>query len=191
MKIGSEAGAVQNPLMRYAIEMGWTHLSAEEALEMRGGETGLLLQEVFLRQVQKLNPEIVNHARAEDLGKRLTLVMPRIEGNQEAWEYLRGLKTVFVPEEKRERNVCLLSEDWEQNAYHISGELRFYNGTHRIRLDVAFFINGIPVLLVETKAATKLEGIADALDQIRRYHHQAPELMALMQLHTLTHLVHY
>jgi type I restriction enzyme, R subunit len=191
MKIGSEAGAVQNPLMRYAIEMGWTHLSAEEALEMRGGETGLLLQEVFLRQVQKLNPEIVNHARAEDLGKRLTLVMPRIEGNQEAWEYLRGLKTVFVPEEKRERNVCLLSEDWEQNAYHVSGELRFYNGTHRIRLDVAFFINGIPVLLVETKAATKLEGIADALDQIRRYHHQAPELMALMQLHTLTHLVHY
>ena len=61
-------------------------------------------------------------------------------------------------------------------------ELRFYNGTYRIRLDVAFFINGIPVLLVETKAATKLEGIAEALDQVRRYHREGPELLALMQV---------
>jgi type I restriction enzyme, R subunit len=118
-------------------------------------------------------------------------VLPRIEGNLEAWEYLRGLKTVFVPEEKRERNVRLLSSNWEQNTYHVTEELRFYNGTHRIRLDVAFFINGIPVLLVEAKAATKLEGIAEALEQIRRYHREAPELMALMQVHTLTHLIHF
>jgi type I restriction enzyme, R subunit len=118
-------------------------------------------------------------------------VLPRIEGNLEAWEYLRGLKTVFVPEEKRERNVRLLAENWEQNTYHVTDELRFYNGTHRIRMDVAFFINGIPVLLVEAKAATKIEGIAEALEQVRRYHRQGPELMALMQVHTLTHLVHY
>ncbi len=83
----------------------------------------------------------------------------------------------------------LLAEDWEQNTYHVTDELRFYNGTHRIRLDVAFFINGIPVLLVEAKAATKPEGIADALEQVRRYHREGPELMALMQVHTLTHLV--
>jgi len=81
--------------------------------------------------------------------------------------------------------------NWEQNTYHVTDELSFYNGTHRIRVDVAFFINGIPVLLVEAKAATKLEGIADALEQVRRYHREGPELMALMQVYTLTHLVHY
>ena len=190
-KLGTEMGTVQYPLINYATEVGWTYVQPEAVLQMRGGEGGLLLQETFLTQVQRLNPGIVDHARAEDLSKRLTRVLPRIEGNLEAWEYLRGLKTVFVPCEKRERNVRLLSDDWEQNTYHVTDELRFYNGTHHIRLDVAFFVNGFPVLLVEAKAATKLEGIADGLEQVRRYHREGPELMALMQVHTLTHLVHY
>lgn len=191
MKLGTEMGSVQYPLINYAKEVGWTYLKPEEILLMRGGESGLLLQETFLKQVQRLNPAILDHARAEDLAKRLVRVLPRIEGNLEAWEYLRGLKTVFVPAEKRERNVRLLSDNWEENTYHVTDELRFYNGAHRIRLDAAFFINGVPVLVVEAKAATKLEGISDALEQIRRYHREGPELMALMQVHTLTHLVHY
>ena len=190
-KIGTEVGDVQYPLINYAAQVGWTYVPPEDIMKMRGGEGGLLLQETFLMQVQRLNPGIVDHSRAEDLANRLIRVLPRIEGNLEAWEYLRGLKTVFVPEENRERNVHLLSEDWEQNTYHVTDELRFYNGTHHIRVDVAFFINGIPVLLVEAKAATKLEGIADALEQVRRYHREGPELMALMQVYTLTHLVKY
>jgi type I restriction enzyme R subunit len=190
-KLGTEIGAVQYPLIRYANQVGWQYLKPEEALQQRGGEGGLVLQETFLTQVQRLNPGTVDRARAEDLAKRICRVHPRIEGNQEAWEYLRGLKTVFVPQEKRERNVRLLSDHWEENTYHVTDELRFYNGTYRIRLDVAFFINGIPVLFVEAKSATKLEGIAEALDQVRRYHREGPELMALMQVHTLTHLIHY
>lgn len=189
--LGTEAGAVQYPLINYATQVGWKYVKPEDIMQMRGGEGGLLLQEVFSTQVQRLNPGIVDNARAEDLAKRLCRLLPRIEGNLEAWEYLRGLKTIYVPDEKRERNVRLLAEDWEQNTYHVTTELRYYNGTHHIRLDGVFFINGIPVLLVEAKAATKLEGIAEALEQIRRYHREGPELMALMQVHTLTHLVSY
>ncbi|MDY6868118.1 MAG: type I restriction endonuclease, partial [Chloroflexota bacterium] len=191
MKIGTEMGTVQYPLIKYATEVGWTYAQPEDILRMRQGESGLLLQETFLNQVQRLNPGILDHTRAIELAKRLIRGLPRIEGNLEAWEYLRGLKTVFVPAENRERNVQLISEDWEGNTYHVTDELRYYNGTHRIRLDVAFFINGIPVLLIEAKAATKPEGIADALEQVRRYHREGPELMALMQIYTLTHLVHY
>ena len=189
--LGTEMGTVQYPLIQYATEVGWTYIQPEDILRMRHGESGLLLQETFLNQVQRLNPGILDHTRAVELAKRLTRVLPRIEGNLEAWEYLRGLKTVFVPAENRERNVQLISEEWEANTYYVTDELRYYNGTHRIRLDVAFFINGIPLLLIEAKAATKLEGIADALEQVRRYHREGPELMALMQIHTLTHLVHY
>lgn len=45
--------------------------------------------------------------------------------------------------------------------------------------------------MVETKAATRLEGIAEAFDDIRYYHEQGPELMALTQLHALTHLARF
>jgi len=189
--LATERGAVQNPLVNYASQIGWTYVSPEESLRLRGGEEGLLLKDVFLTQAQRLNPGLLDYARAEDFARRLARVLPRIEGNFEAWEFLCGLKTIYVSEQKREQNVCLLSQDWKQNAYHVTDEFRFFNGTNRIRLDIAFFINGIPVILVETKAATRLEGIADALDQVRRYHRDGPELMALMQVHTLTHLVHY
>lgn len=189
--LATERGAVQNPLINYASQIGWKYISPEEALRLRGGEEGLLLKETFLTQSQHLNPGLLDYARAEDFGRRISRVLPRIEGNLEAWEFLCGLKTTFVPEEKREQNVRLLAQDWNQNAYHVTDELRFFNGTFRIRPDIVFFINGIPIVLVETKAATELEGIAKALDHVRRYHREGPELMALMQVHTLTHLVHY
>jgi len=190
-KLGVEMGSVQYPLINYATEVGWTYVKSDEILRMRGGEESLLLTSVFFDQIQRINPGLVEGVQADDLARRLTHVLPRIEGNLDAWEFLRGRKTVFIPSEKVERNVTLISQDWEENTYHVTDELRFYNGTHHIRLDVAFFINGIPVLFVEAKAATKLEGIADALEQVRRYHREGPELMALMQIHTLTHLVHY
>ena len=191
MPIGSERSTVQNPLIRYAQEAGWTYLKPEDALAQRGGDGGMLLRETFLAQAQRLNQGVVDRSRAEELTKRLEHVLPRIEGSLEAWEYLRGLKTVFVPDEKRERNVRLLAAGWEQNTYHVTDELRFTDGAHAIRLDAAFFINGIPLLLVEAKAVTHLEGIAEALEQVRRYQRQGPELLALIQAAALTHLVSF
>jgi type I restriction enzyme R subunit len=192
MPIAGERRGVQNPLIRYAKEAGWTYLSPDDAMRQRGGEDRMLLGEVFSRQAQTLNPKIVDVHRAEDLCRRLEHVLPRIEGNLEAWEFLRGLKTVFVPEEKRERNVRLMEPvKWQASTYHVTDEFSFTNGAHRIRLDAAFLINGIPVLLIETKSATKLEGIAEAFDQMRRYQREGPELLALIQLFNLTHLVQY
>ena len=191
MKLGGERAAVQNPFIRYAVEAGWTYLSPEEALRLRGGPQHVLLRPIFVEMVERLNPH-VDAARAEDLARRVERVAPRIEGNLDAWEYLKGLKTVFVPEEKRERNVRLVdAEHWDQNRFHVTDELPFTNGTHRIRPDVVLFVNGVPVLLVETKSAYQQEGIAKALDQLRRYHWQGPELMAVLQVHALTHLVHF
>ncbi|HQJ11729.1 MAG TPA: HsdR family type I site-specific deoxyribonuclease [Anaerolineae bacterium] len=191
MTFAGERAAVQNPFIRYAQEAGWTYLPPDEALRLRGGMEHALLRPVLVEMAQRLNPH-VDAARAEDLARRIERVAPRIEGNLDAWEYLKGLKTVFVPEEKRERNTRLVdAEHWEANCFHVTDELRFTNGARTIRLDIAFFVNGIPVLVVETKAAYQQEGIAQALDQLRRYHREGPELMALLQVQALTHLVHF
>jgi len=145
-----------------------------------------------VRKAQDLNPAVVDHLKAEELAKRLARVPPSREGNLDAWEYLRGLKTTFVEAERRERNVTLLDfENWQRNTFQVTDEFSFTNGTYRIRADVVFLINGIPVLLVETKSATKIDGTAVALDQVRRYHREGPELLALVQLFSLTHLVHF
>ena len=192
MPIGGERKSVQNPLIRYAEEAGWEYLPPDEALRLRRGEAGVVLHDILVHQLQRLNPGVVDLGRAEELIRRLTRVRPSIEGNLTAWEYLAGLKTVFVEEERRERNVRLLDpEDVEVNTFHVTDEFTFTNGTYTIRPDVVFLVNGIPVLIVETKAATHLEGIAEAFDQIRRYHRAGPELLAILQLHALTDLVRF
>ncbi len=193
MSLASERRTVQNPLIRYAVEAGWTYLPPEEALRLRGGENSPVLRAVLVAQIQRLNPGVVDSVTgAEDVVRRLLGVRPNIEGNLEAWEYLKGLKTVFVEAERRERNLRLLDpRDIAANAFHVTDEFPFDNGRFRIRADVVLLVNGIPVIVVETKAATRPEGIAEAFDQIRRYHEQAPELMAQAQLHALTHLVKF
>jgi type I restriction enzyme R subunit len=190
--VASEAGVVQYPLVRYALDVGWEWLSPEEALRLRRGDTGPVLWEVLVEQLQRLNPGVVDHGRAEELAGRLVRVRPSIEGNLDAWEFLRGLKTVFVPSEKQERNVRFLDvDDVRRNRFQVTVEFSFTNGRERIRPDVVFLINGVPVLVVEAKAATKAEGIADALDQLRRYHRECPELLALVQVHALTQLTRF
>ena len=111
MAVGGEKGAVQNPFLRYAEEAGWTYLSPEQALDLRRGITSPVLDSVLVRQLQRFNPGVVDLPRAEELSRRITRVRPNIEGNLDAWEYLKGLKTVFVDAERRERNVRLLDPD--------------------------------------------------------------------------------
>lgn len=191
MPLGSEAGAVQRPFIRYAVEAGWTYLSPDEALRLRaGGVASPVLDAVLIEQLQRLNPGVADLGLAEETARRLARVRPSIEGNLDAWEYLKGLKTVFVEAERRERNLRLLDPaQIEANRFHLTDEFTFSNGVPPdIRADLVFFVNGVPVLMVETKRATATDGIAQALDDLRYYHRKAPEFLALNQLHALTHL---
>jgi type I restriction enzyme R subunit len=190
--LGGERGSVQNTLIAYATEIGWEYISSADALRLRSVKTGFVFREIFINQMQTLNPEFMNQQLAEELIKRLECVPPTIEGNRVAWEHLRGLRTVFVPNENRERNVTFIdTANIDRNTFHVTDEFAFTNGSETIRPDVVFLINGVPVFLIETKAAHKIDGIAEALDQIRRYHRECPELLAILQLYALTHLIRY
>jgi type I restriction enzyme R subunit len=190
-KLGVERTAVQNPMIKYACEIGWKYISPDECLTQRGGKTGLILREVFSDQMLKLNKEFMNTTMIEDLIKRIERLPANIEGNLQAWEYIRGLKTVYIPKEKREKNVLFIDDDVKNNVFQVTDEFEFTNGTYTNRFDVVFLINGIPIFFVETKASHKLGGMAEALDQVRRYHRETPEAMAILQVYTLTHLIQF
>jgi len=197
-KLGTERSSVQNTLIQYACESGWKYVKPEDAERLRGGRTGLIFREVFKDRLARLN-DFITSAQIEDKIKEIERLPPRKEGNFQAWEYLKGLKTVFLPSEKRERNVKIIDENAESNIYQVTDEFGFTNGTKTNYYDVVFLINGIPVLFVETKAVAKFLGrnieresiIADALDQIRRYHNQTPEAMTLFQVFTATNIINF
>ncbi|MDP2797311.1 MAG: HsdR family type I site-specific deoxyribonuclease, partial [Methanoregula sp.] len=192
MTLGGERGSVQNPFIDYAESAKWEYVPKDKATALRGGPTGILFKDLFIDQIIRLNDSFMTRELAIELAKRIGRIPPTIEGNLVAWEYLKGIKTIFVPAEKRERDVRFIdTDDIENNTFHITDEFSFTNGSKTIREDVVFLVNGIPVFFVEAKAAHKKEGIAEALDQIRRYHRECPELLAVLQLYALTHIIRY
>jgi type I restriction enzyme R subunit len=197
-KLGNERHAVQNTLIKYACDIGWQYVKADEAQTLRGGRIGLIFKETFTNQLLKLN-KFINQEMINELIKRIERLPARIDGNLEAWEYLKGLKTVFIKSENRERNITLIDEKPENNIFQVTDEFSYTNGKYTNRYDVVFLINGIPIFFVETKAVAKFIGkstsresiISEALDQIRRYHFETPEAMTLFQLYTLTNIIHF
>lgn len=198
-KLGGEKSAVQKPLVKYACEIKWDYVEPEECLRLRSGKTGLIFKEVFAEQMTRLNKEFIDADMIEDLIKRIERLPPRIEGNFQAWEYLKGLKTVFVPDEKRDRNVTFIDPEAKNNVFQVTEEFDFFNGKKDNRYDVVFLINGVPVLFVETKSVAKFACkavgresiIAEALDQLRRYHRETPEALTLLQVSTATNIIHF
>jgi type I restriction enzyme R subunit len=82
--------------------------------------------------------------------------------------------------------VVIDYENPENNVFEVTEEYYCHNGKHGTREDIVFFINGVPVLVIECKNATKDEAIALGVDQVRRYHAETPELFVPQMVFTAT-----
>jgi type I restriction enzyme, R subunit len=188
----SERSSVQNPMLKYAQEIGWEYAKPEDALALRGGDTGLYFSGILEAQLVRLNPGVVDLSLTPDILRRLNLLKPNIEGNREAHSWLRGEQSVFVPDENRERNVKLIDFDKpENNLFHVTDEWWQKGVVFNNRADVVFLVNGIPVALAELKDAGKQDGLALGVDQIRRYHRETPEMFVATQVFEVTQLLDF
>jgi len=193
----SEHKSVQARILKYAQEIGWRFVSQSEAESRREFDTSGIsprekaknasryFTELLFETVKNFNPKYKDSK--EELLRKLDLPLPTIQGNREFLEHLQGQKTYFSKEEKREFNLKLIDfEHPERNVYEVTEEYYLFNGQYANREDVIFLVNGIPVLVIECKNATKDEAIALGVDQIRRYHRETPEMFVPQQLYTAT-----
>ncbi|MEC9486888.1 MAG: HsdR family type I site-specific deoxyribonuclease [Prosthecochloris sp.] len=185
MPTPSEHKTVQSRILAYAGEIGWAVVSREEAEKRRGGGLSLFFDDLLDAKVREFNPR---YAEAEGaLLGQFRHLHADIYGNREFVEHLRNRGKFFDHEEKRERDLILIDyENPERNVYEVTEEWAFHNGHYGTREDIVFLINGIPVLMIECKNASKDEAIALGIDQIRRYHRETPELFVPQQLFTAT-----
>ena len=56
--LGTEKPTVQDPIVKYAEEIGWNVVSQEDALSLRKGESGTLFYRVLEEKLLELNPGI-------------------------------------------------------------------------------------------------------------------------------------
>lgn len=188
----TERATVQDPLVKYAAEIGWKTVPEEEQLTLRQGEAGLFFYQVLRDQLIALNPGIVNQANVDETIKRLESARNSIEGNEDVLLWLRGQRSTYVDGERREMNVKLIDFGHPQhNIFQVTEEWEHTNGKFQNRADIVFLINGIPVALVETKAAHHSAGIDEGFTQFRRYHLETPEMMTVPQVFDITHLINF
>lgn len=190
-KQATEEATVQNPLVKYATEVGWTYVSREEAEKLRNGETGLFFYSILKEHLLNFN-SFMDSAAADEIAKRMEHARPTIDGNYSILKFLRTEETIYHEKERRQLAVKLIDfENPASNTFQVTDEWQFTNGKYRNRADVVFLINGVPIIITETKSAKKEDGIAEGIDQLRRYHEETPELLTTMQVFDVTHLLDF
>ena len=193
----TEHKSVQARILKYAQEIGWTFVPQSEAEHRRGFDpsgasprdkaknASRFFTDTLFKKVKEFNPKFKD--TKEELLRKLNLPLPTIEGNRDFLKHLQGEKTFFSKEENREFNLILINyAEPDKNMYEVTEEYYLFNGQNANREDVVFLINGIPVLVIECKNATKDEAIAIGIDQIRRYHRETPEFFSPEQIFTAT-----
>ncbi len=205
-----EHKTVQARILEYAQQIGWSYVPRSKAERRRGfdpeattsaeraARASLYFDDLLYQKVREFNPKYDEAAGA--LVGQLRRLQANIYGNREFLAYLRNAGKFFCAAENRELDLTLIDysdadvdpvaePDRLRNVYEVTEEYYVHNGRYGNREDVVFLINGIPVLVIECKNATKDEGIALGVDQIRRYHRETPEMFVPEMIFTATETI--
>ncbi len=193
----SEHKSVQARILKYADEIGWTIVKRTESEERRffdkDGATprdrarnaSLYYNDLLYEKVLEFNPKYKEEKGG--LIKKFNLLHTDIFGNRDFLKYLREGQKFYCKSENRELDLKLIDYDnISNNVYEVTEEFYYNNGHFGNREDVVFLINGIPILVIECKNATRDEAIALGIDQVRRYHDETPEMFVPQQIFTAT-----
>jgi len=188
----SEAGTVQFPMVKHAVEIGWTSITPEDARTKRGGEAGTFFRDVLEAKLAAFNPWMSADA-VRSVVETLDALPATIEGNRELLAWLRGERQWYDEAEKRHRPVTVIDfEHVADNVFHVTWEWKIKPPARKgNRADVMFVVNGVPVVIVEHKNPKDGDAIERAIKQLRRYELETPELLATTQLFNVTHLLDY
>jgi type I restriction enzyme R subunit len=206
MPTPGEHKTVQARILEYAQQIGWSYVPRDQAEKRRGFDPdGVTIEDrarpaspcfgdVLYQKVCQFNP---NYKEAEGaLVGDLRRLKADIYGNRDFLTCLRNQGKFYSAEDKRELDLTVIDYDdvnrpagKQQNFYEVTEEFYCHNGRYGTREDVVFLINGIPVLVIECKNASKQEAIALGVDQIRRYHVETPEVMVPEMLFTATEAI--
>lgn len=150
----TEKGTVQAALVDLLVDAGWTHVEGKNLPRT----TQQVFVEADLRDaIERLNPELAGRTDAVLAKVRQVALSAEAEGlmvvNEEFTRLLRGGGTVLMPDTNHDEPFHLLDfEHPEKNTLLVSDEVT-YRGA---RFDLVLWINGIPVVVGETKTPVSL-----------------------------------
>jgi len=153
------------PALQTLISMGWTFLPAHTCLKLRDGNNSVVLKSVLVEELKKRRFDYKGQSyplstnAIDQIVRELTAPAMQ-DGLETANERLYHALTLgitvteFVDGKKHSPTVPII--DWaepEKNSFIVSEEMEVLatGGTHTRRPDIACFVNGLPLVVVEAK----------------------------------------
>jgi len=187
MRLITEKRDVQDRVIDYLQSIGWEYIPPADLQEKRNFDVKEpFIVDILESKLKEINPGIIDQENVGEVIRRWRLIPATFKGNEEFLEYLRGKKTIYVKEERRERNFKLIDfENPENNHFAFTKEFWFEDRERR-RLDIVIFINGLPICDFELKSPTVWEAEEEAYEQVRIYHQVLPELFKYLQFYAIS-----
>jgi type I restriction enzyme R subunit len=163
----SEDSLVEQPAIALFAELGWETANCfDETFGSQGTLGRETSSEVVLLSrlrpaLEQLNPGLPPEAlelAIEELTRDRSLVSPA-QANRQFYDLLKdGVKVTFQDEDGAETVETVYLIDWgnpRNNDYFLASQFWISGELHKRRADLLGFINGIPLVFIELKAAHK------------------------------------
>ncbi len=168
----------QIPALQLLQKLGYTYLTSDEALVMRGGKTSnVLLEDVLRNRLHEINSIRVNHSKEERFSEQniengvlamrnIPMEGGYISGNEAVYNLLTLGKAFEQSIDGDKKSYTMRYIDWEhleRNTFHVTEEFAVTRAgmSDTYRPDIVLFVNGIPLVIIECKRPD----IKGALDQ--------------------------
>ncbi len=197
--IAAEKHQSQVPALQLLVALGFTPLSQEEALRLRGGRLrNVVLDDILAEQLMRIN-RFTHRGReygfdledAHEAMRRLKPTPDRLKGlrgtNQDIYDTLVLGTTITKSIDGDSKSYSFRYIDWERpenNVFHVTAEFSVERtaSSQTKRCDIVAFVNGIPILVIENKRPT--ESLKKADSQLIGYQNEdnIPQLFHFAQL---------
>ena len=192
----------QIPALQLLQNIGYTYLTPDEALKLRGGRmNAVLLEGVLVEQLRKINrirfkgkeyPFSEGNILSAVQALKDTLYDGLIRTNEKIYDLLCLGKSMQQSIEGDTKSFPLNYIDWNpetwltNNVFHVTEEFSVERtGSHETRRpDIVLFVNGIPLAVIECKRPDSKEPITQAISQHLRNQREdeIPKLFLFTQL---------
>lgn len=178
----SEATTVQDWLVKKLVGQGWTEVDAN-ALDR--DVTDVFIESEVVAALIRINPEITaDELLVDEVVPQLRMAAMADDlhtANERMTAWLKGHKTIRYSGSDRFSAVSLIDfEKPENNSYWASRELTYGPVGNKHRFDVVLWVNGFPLIVIETKTPVKasVSWLNGALDITGTYVPRVPEFFS-------------
>jgi len=191
----------QIPALLLLQKLGYTYLSPEKALTLRGGTTAnVLLEPILRKQLELINTVQISATRTTlfssqniENGIEALRNVPMNEGfmaaSQSVYDLLTFGKALEQSIDGDKKSFNLQYIDWKNinnNVFHVTSEFTVKRAgmTETYRPDIVLFVNGIPLCVIECKRPDIKDSLEQAISQQLR-NQQADGIRSLFIYSTL------